>query len=271
MAIERWFAYGHELRRQRQLAGLTQRQLASRVKLSHGMVGAMERATRQPTKDYSDLIDAALDTGGILTRMWQDVAGTRDVPDWFRDALALERNASDIMGYDPVAIPGLLQKEGYARVLDTDRRVKADPEGVERVVKTRTERLPAVLEHGTIPVFVVPESVLRRQVGSPEVMATQLAHIADSADNGKIVVQVLPESAPTIAFTLPFRVMRLARQTVAYAEHADGGTLVHDPGRVEALVAKFTKLLAESLPPADSIRLIRKVKDDVYEIQLMED
>lgn len=268
MVHDKWVIYGQELRRLRQLAGLTQRQLASRVKLSQAQIGALERAIRQPSKDYSDTLDTILNTGGVLSRIWHDVAGRRDVPNWFRDALTLERRASEIMEYESLVIPGLLQTETYARVLDSEGRLKPEPNEVERVVKNRTERLSAVLQGGGMPEFVISEVVLRYQVGGPSTMLEQLTEIAGLAESAKVLVQVLPLSAPSIALTYPFRVMALDRQTVAYVEHAGGGELIDDPQRVQALAAKFKRLQAEALAPGESVKLLRKLGDDLYGIQL---
>jgi transcriptional regulator with XRE-family HTH domain len=62
--------FGYELRRRRTLAGLTQRQLADRVKYSREMVAAVERGRRYGSEELAVRCDEALGTGGALTRMW---------------------------------------------------------------------------------------------------------------------------------------------------------------------------------------------------------
>jgi transcriptional regulator with XRE-family HTH domain len=77
MDYEKWKYYGQELRRLRDRAGLTQRQLASRAGLSHGMIGALERALRAPKADYSEKFDTILETDGILSRVYRDIEQKR--------------------------------------------------------------------------------------------------------------------------------------------------------------------------------------------------
>ncbi|MBB4933614.1 transcriptional regulator with XRE-family HTH domain [Lipingzhangella halophila] len=260
MANERWQYYGSELRRLRAQAGLTQRQLGSQVGLSHAMVGALERAIRVPTRDYSDAFDSALATGGALTRIWNDVTGRRDVPEWFKDVLTLEQYANEIREFESLVVPGMLQTEEYARHLESNQHQRPNPEIVDNYVETRIGRLPVTLENGALMTFVIPERVLRHQIGDVAMMRRQLGHIAGKAEGGEFIVQVLV-GAPCLAAGPPFRLMDLERQTVGYAESADGGVLVDHPHRVAGMASRFVRLQSEALPPGDSVNLIRKLED----------
>lgn len=62
--------FGHELRRRRTQAGLTQRQLAERVSYSREMVAAVERGRRYGSEQLAVRCDAILRTDGSLTRLW---------------------------------------------------------------------------------------------------------------------------------------------------------------------------------------------------------
>jgi transcriptional regulator with XRE-family HTH domain len=62
--------FGHELRCRRTQAGLTQRQLADRVRYSREMVAAVERGRRFGSHSLAKLCDEALGTDGVLMRLW---------------------------------------------------------------------------------------------------------------------------------------------------------------------------------------------------------
>jgi DNA-binding XRE family transcriptional regulator len=62
--------FGRELRRRRTQAGLTQRQLADRVRYSREMVAAVERGRRYGSHELAVRCDEVLVTGGALARLW---------------------------------------------------------------------------------------------------------------------------------------------------------------------------------------------------------
>jgi transcriptional regulator with XRE-family HTH domain len=62
--------FGLELKRSRRAAGLTQRELADRVRYSREMVAAVERGRRYGSRELAVRCDEVLGTGGILGRLW---------------------------------------------------------------------------------------------------------------------------------------------------------------------------------------------------------
>jgi len=62
--------FGHELRRWRTRAGLTQRELAGRVRYSREMIAAVERGRRYPSQELARCCDEVLVTDGVLGRLW---------------------------------------------------------------------------------------------------------------------------------------------------------------------------------------------------------
>ncbi len=62
--------FGAELRHWRELRELSQDTLGRLVHASGDTLGKVEKATRWPTRILAESCDRALDTGGILTRLW---------------------------------------------------------------------------------------------------------------------------------------------------------------------------------------------------------
>ncbi|MGH3734024.1 MAG: helix-turn-helix domain-containing protein [Micromonosporaceae bacterium] len=114
--------------------------------------------------------------------------------------LGLEDVCDTLCTYEPERIPGLLQTEGYARAIMSlpGPKKTADQETVERRVKVRTRRQEVLTRKDPrapqIDV-VLSETVLRRPIGGPEVMAEQLRHLNRLAELRNLSLRVLPFSA----------------------------------------------------------------------------
>jgi transcriptional regulator with XRE-family HTH domain len=108
--------FGAELRRLRSAVGISQEDLGQRISYSGSLVGMVETARRAPTRDFAERCDEALETGGVLARLWPLVS-QEALPSWFRPFAELEREATSIRSWEPLVVPGLLQTEDYARAL----------------------------------------------------------------------------------------------------------------------------------------------------------
>lgn len=132
------------------------------------------------------------------------------LPDSLNMYLGLESSARQLISYQEV-VPGLLQTADYARAL-TRARFPDDPEAdIARHVELRMQRQAVVTRksHPAALDVVVHESVLRRIVGDPQVMATQLRRMADAGTQTNITLRVLPFTAgyPRGMLTGPFVIL----------------------------------------------------------------
>ena len=93
-------------------------------------------------------------------------------------------------------MPGLLQTEDYARETFRNGPIELDPDGVERLVEVRLARQKILTRDNRPRLWaVIDEGVIRRAVGGTEVMRGQLRYLADSAQQGKTTIQVVPYRA----------------------------------------------------------------------------
>src|SRR2546422_8273107 len=83
--------FGHELRHRRAHAGLTQRELAERLRYSREMVAAVEGGRRYASHEFAVRCDRVLDTGGALARMWPYVQSEQLAADRRRGPRPAER------------------------------------------------------------------------------------------------------------------------------------------------------------------------------------
>jgi hypothetical protein len=101
--------------------------------------------------------------------------------------------------------------------------------------------------------YIIDHAALYRLVGSPEVMAGQMTHLADLASRPNVTMQVLPAVAHP-ATQSGF----LIADDAAYTEHVVGGLVFTDPETVTSLAIMFDSLRTECYRASESAALIRR-------------
>ncbi|MFF8400336.1 helix-turn-helix domain-containing protein [Streptomyces sp. NPDC015684] len=254
--------YGFELRRHREAAGLTQRQLGDIVNYTGSLVGQVETARKLPTLDFSERVDAALGTGGLLSRLVGLVMRSQ-LPAWFQQVAELEVRAVEICSFQTHMILGLLQTPAYARaVLGAVNRSDLDDRTAVRLARQR------VFEKEEPPVFwaVLSEAALYLEIGGRETMRGQLAHLLAFEDNPRINVQILPFSAGAHAGSQgSFDVYRFGDDpAIVYTEGYGSGHPTANPNTVKDCSLRYDHLRAAALSLKDSAELIRRATEDRY-------
>ncbi|MEV7344261.1 helix-turn-helix transcriptional regulator [Streptomyces sp. NPDC093544] len=261
--------YGFELRRHREAAGLTQKEFGDVINYTGSLVGQIETARKLPTDVFSERADAALGTGGLLSRLVGLVLRSQ-LPGWFQQVAELEARAAEISVFQPQLVHGLLQTEAYARAVlgavddsDLDNRTAA------RLARQR------ILEKGKPPVFwtVVSEAVLYQEIGGPEVMRGQLTRLLYFERTPRVNIQVLPFKVGVHAGLMgSFDLFRFVSDpTIVYSEDYDSGHPTANPDAVESRSLRYDHLQAAALSVKDSATLIRHVMEERYGEQLPSD
>lgn len=268
----------YELRRLREQRGLTIEQVAEQ---SHGdwtasAISRWETGDRRiRPADLRALLDI-YDIGGdqrevLLTlarearqRGWWQSYSSDAVPEWFQVYLGLEAEAASIHEYAAELVPGLFQTADYYRAFMRTAPAAGDDEAIERKIAlraTRQERLAA--DDQPECWAVLNEAAIRRVVGGPEVMRSQLDHIAGLANRPRITVQVLPFRAGAHpAMDGSFIILgfpEAADPDVVYLESQTGSLYLEKQPEVERYQAMFNHLVAKALGPEESVSLIAQV------------
>lgn len=264
----RWL--GQRLRELREANGQTLEHVAEFMQRTNGTISRFENGVypvRRP-----DMM-AMLDLYGVndprqregLLKLgesawqtgWWD--GYADVSDEFIDFVWLEEVAAEHWLFDNTLLPGILQTEAYAEA--TIRTVEFDgsEQRIERGLELRLER-QKLLKRENPPVIrsILDEAVLRRRVGSAEVMRKQLAHLVESADLPTVALRVLPFSVgahESPAGTFRYYVMEDPYPDLVYAETPKGAVYIEEPD-TERLATGYARLWEKSLSEADSVEFI---------------
>jgi transcriptional regulator with XRE-family HTH domain len=255
--------YGEWLKAQREAAGLTQQQLAETAVMTRSHIAHIEAGRRVPSREDARRLDRALNTGNVLSSFLpqDDVA----VADYFEAALHLEQQAVVIQEFALGLVPGILQTKEYAHaVLRPGIPLRSEAE-CDRLLVTRLKRGKLLTKPDPPLVCVLlDEAVLRRRIGTPEIMADQLTHIADTAEQGRIRLHVLPFRCgyhPLLQGMLSLMTFD-DQPPVAYGEGVLMGKLHDSPAMVETMQRAYTFTLGDALPREDSVALLRSTAKD---------
>ena len=254
--------YGFELRRHRESAGLTQRQLGDIVNYTGSLVGQIETARKLPTPEFSERVDAALGTGGLLSRLVGLVMRSQ-LPAWFQQVAELQSRAVEIYSFETHMVHGLLQTEGYARaVLGVLDETDLDDRTAVRLARQR------IFEKEEPPIFwaVLSEAALHQEIGGPDTMRGQLAHLLSFENTPRINIQVLPHAVGEHAgLQGSFDFYRFAGDpTIVYTEGYGSGHPTANPDTVHDCSLRYDHLQAAALSLRDSAKLIRRVMEERY-------
>lgn len=229
--------FASELKRLRNIGGMTQEQLAEATTCSPALVAAIETCRRIPSDDFATRADKALGTDGILARLQQLVESTAVLP-WFRDLVETERSAVSIQTYESYLVPGLLQTEDYARHAVSATRPRLSEDEIQRAVTLRMTRQQILDDQDNPPKLwaIIDESVLHRQIGGKDVKKAQCQHLLDVGQRPHIAIQVIPDTkGAACAYGKDFMILtfnstnKRPRVPMAYLE--DTRSAVHQGAR----------------------------------------
>jgi transcriptional regulator with XRE-family HTH domain len=194
-----------------------------------------------------------------------------------QDFIILEASASEILAYQPIGVPDLLQTEGYARaVAEVDPNCTGEEQRAH-AVEAKLARQELVLgERGTRLEVVIGEGALHQVIGGGDVMRPQLARLAGLAEAGagsaglqanSAGLRVLPFAAGAHAASGygPMSILRFADTPslgVVHLAALSGGVSLEGQEDVARYIRAFASLRAAALSPAASARLLRDMARD---------
>jgi transcriptional regulator with XRE-family HTH domain len=266
-----------ELLRRREAAGLTREEAARQLEWSTSTIFRIETGRSRPQPGNVRVLLELYGVTGPERDGLIRLAREARQPGWwhsFRDVLpnpyevfiGLEAGAASIRNFEPVVVPGLLQTEEYARQMSRGGPRELDREDIERRVQVRIERQRILTREDRPRLWaVIDEAVIRRVAGGPDVMAEQLRHLIECAEQGKTTLQVVPFSAGAHAGTTgPFIILDFPEPTdpsVVYVETLAGDLYLEERADVDRYTLAFDRLLAAALHPDDSVRLVQQAAD----------
>lgn len=247
--------FGSEARRFRELAGISQVQLADKIHISGSHVGKIERGETRCDRTIAVGMDGVLDTRGSLPSLWDELVQNAAFPVWF-DWPEIEADAVRLLSYECLVIYGLLQTEAYATaLLEGDAQAVAARIGRQEIL-TRAEPAPPRLT------VVLTEAVLTNEVGGPEVMREQLDRLL-ALSSSRITIQILVGPLPASATAGAFALATMPdRSEFGYVETAARGLTLNEPDDMYTLTGIYDEIRAQALPVGQSKDHIRRIMEE---------
>jgi hypothetical protein len=185
--------------------------------------------------------------------------------------LAVETESVEIRTYCTPVFPAVLQTPEYALAHVRAWHPELSQADAERLVDMRLARQAALLDRQTELRYdaVIDEGVVRRQVGSPQILAEQLRWLADLLDRraaegrDDIVLRILPFTAGVPGRAMSSFVIFTPRDEefdpVEVLVEATGEDSWYETTEdVEPVMALFGQLKARSLTPLASRDFLRR-------------
>ncbi|MFF7989736.1 helix-turn-helix domain-containing protein [Kitasatospora xanthocidica] len=271
---------GSELRRLRERTGMQAKSAADALGFSATKVSRIESG--QTTLKESD-VRAMLELYGVsdqaelhqfvsLTRRstqrgwWHDYGDT--LPDWFQTYVGLEADAARIRGYEVELVPGLLQTADYARAMFRVSPAGLSPDEIERRVRLRIQRQEVFHRQDPPDVEVIlSESVLRRPVGGPAAMRSQVEHLVALSEKTCVTIRVLPFGAGAHpSMSAAFHILSFADVPgdIVYVEALTSSLYMEKEEDVAHHELVFERLTAAAMSPEDSRTWMQERADEGY-------
>lgn len=198
-----------ELRRIRLDANETQEQVAAAmdwslsklIRIENGSVGISTNDLKVLLGHYGIADDDKVEELIALAKAARERSWSRQYRDVASPQLVqfIEYQAAAMItrNFEPVLVPGLLQTEAYARVVIEEFSGRPSKERLDALVALRMKRQELLKRTGPPPwsFFILDEAVLRRRVGSQDVMDAQIRHLIGLTGRPDVTIEVVPFSA----------------------------------------------------------------------------
>ncbi len=274
---------GDELRRYREAAGLSTTQAAEALDCTKGKISRMENGrVLVRTPDVVALLHAygvdEPETRERLTRLTRTANRRRRegwwhqygsvLADTYRDYVEMESICESVRIFQAQLIPGLLQTAEYARAVTVASRAWQSSEEIDQFVQVRIARQQRLVNESPLELWaVLAQGVLHQQVGGNEVMHAQLRHVIAMAEQPNITVQVLPFSrgahsgmfGPYLLMSFP----QVTAQDLVLTETPTGNIWMERESEVAHYRTLFDDARTASLPPTESLTLIRRIAEEL--------
>ncbi|MFI6691490.1 helix-turn-helix domain-containing protein [Streptomyces sp. NPDC050433] len=259
----------HIARLMRLRKGLTQTEMGVRIGFSAAAVSAMETCAQPASDEMLVAMEHAVgDDIGIFLAA-RDYVRLDKYPEQFKNYALLEQGAMGLRLYATLVVHGLFQTKAYARALIGGGYPPLSDERVDELVEARMTR-SALLDREPVALIevILEESVLRRTIGSPEVMRDQLLHLAECAKRRNVTLQILPLDCGLLGeYAGGHGEMTLVETPdhdhLVYFEVQEESLLITDPVKVSTYAQRHAKIRSQALGPRESLGLIERLAGDL--------
>ncbi|MFF1906390.1 Scr1 family TA system antitoxin-like transcriptional regulator [Kitasatospora sp. NPDC058218] len=272
---------GTEIRRAREALGWSQEEAAQSLGYKAlSTVSKIENGTQGVKLQLLPHFFEVLQIHDAARReQWRELVRRAGEPDWHQryegvvedplsDYLTEIEEALDLFHWNSGALHGLLQIPEHERAIIEGSRAWTTAEDIERFIAMRAEHRQAMAERQPpLKIWsVIPEGLLRQEVGGRAVAKAQVEHLIDLLkDDPNTTIQVLPLSAGAHSgMDGPFMLMSFATGTDTVTIEATRARLhLTDPESVEVYRTTSNHLKSDALSQKASLSLLKTIAKDL--------
>lgn len=267
------------LRSAREARGLGVRELARAVDLSPVQISQYERGERIPGEVRTGVIVGALKVPAAEQKRIFELARAAKEPNWLTvgvngvpQQLDLitehERAAKEIVHWEPLVIPGLLQTPDYTRsIKEAGQNLQRDEVGIRLMVNAGRRDVLTTVSDAVEYEAIIGEAALLAPIASSKAMADQLWRVVEDSRRANVTVRVVPErtgwhpglAGPFVFFTYP------DAPPLVYLEHHSSGAWVSQEYDIGEYQKGIHRLREVALDSHKSIERIAKIAE-VWEV-----
>ncbi|MEV6769873.1 helix-turn-helix transcriptional regulator [Nocardia sp. NPDC051030] len=269
-----------ELRRLRDLAGISGRELAKRVGISQSTLSRIEAGHAVPALpqviDWAKAVGADADCQQTL-RGLTEAAHSPEVHDWAAslagrahlqdDVRAFEEDAQVVRNFQPALVPGLLQTADYARRVFATFDPPYAPDALAAALAARLDRQRVLYDPAKRFEFLITEAALRFRPGPYRVLLAQLDRIISIETLDTVTIGVIPQDIEA-STTIPhgFVIYESEEFALASAEPIPGSMVTRGPELVDAHRRRWAALTRMAIFDADAREFIAGLRDEIHRI-----
>lgn len=276
---------GAELRRLRDQAGISGRELAQRISISQSKVSRIESGTATPSipivtawaqavsapDEATEALIALTEAVFTEVHLWSaTLPGRGHIQDNIQE---LETHALETSTFQPSVVPGLLQTAEYARRVLTLFHPHADND-IPAAVAARLDRQVALFEEARKFNFLITEAALRWRPGPPRLLLAQLDRIASLLTLENVSIGLIPHCVEATApMTHGFVILDAPghddaaddarNETAVLVEVIHACLVVNDPESVDLYQARWSRLRQMALFDDAAQRFLSEITADV--------
>jgi transcriptional regulator with XRE-family HTH domain len=273
---------GQELRRLRELKGMTAEEVAERLLVSQSKISRLENGRRSISqRDVRDLCGVyEVEDQRVVDSLMQMAKDSRQQGWWhaFGDVpysvyIGLETDAASLRVYDPQVVPGLLQTRPYAEALISGALPETMPGDIDNRVQVRLRRQERIsAPESPLRLWtVLDEAALRRVVGNRSLMREQLEHLVEQSQLPHVTVQVIPfDLGAHPGLNGQYAILEFpdaSDSSVVYIEGVTSDLYLEKPADVQKYSVMYEHLRAQALNVEQSRQFIADIAKEYAELR----
>ncbi|GAA4377071.1 helix-turn-helix transcriptional regulator [Actinomadura verrucosospora] len=255
-----WHLIAVELRRQRQMRRISGAALAVILDCDRSTVARYESGDVQLPTGRARVLDQEWGLQSLFENLVKHAKNARDL-DWWETFKEYERRATLIKTYEPSLIPGLLQREAYARAIFTSsRRTDADEAVAERLARQEilTRQDPCTL------MAILDTAAVLRVFGDVDAMRDQLGHLLEVSEWPNVYLRVTSDKLIGYGGVgCGFSVMQTPTGDLGFANYGTTAHISLDPVDIQEQALRYDQIGMSSLSVEASRAFIAKTLDSL--------